>query len=595
LSSVEDAKKRILSQVPLPHLIGESVELQQRSGRFVGCCPFHQEKTPSFTIFDDHYYCFGCKENGDAIDFIRKQNGLGFIPALKFLAEKYGVDAPELNQSDQEKVRRQKTSGLYQTMSLAQTHFVNNLKNQPDDSVKNYLLARGFSPENIEDFGFGYAKDSFQDLIDALKANRITTESMVACSLAGVSQKNERPYDFFRHRLMIPIRDQLGRTIAFGGRTLGDDAAKYINSRETILFDKSRVLFGLDRAKDAIRHAGHAIVTEGYMDTLQLWQNGLKNTVACLGTALTKQHLQLLSTFTRRVVLVFDGDSAGQNASLSSINAALDVPSIEVRVVSLPAQDDPDSYVRTNGSAALNALVKTSPHIVDFSIQQKLSDQNHLAIPELLRKEFLPWLMQVKDQMQRELILSRLSSATGISPQALRAEMRKDHPPAKDLAQPVTRVQRPPSSALSPKQTELFCHLFFANPSEEIGELATQILSIIEELSIAEVWLNFAQELVGALRADQAPCEMDKAQWQSLSDPVVSESLSRWETQKSAYAVKDRAAAMRTLLRTHRLAGKRNQVSQLKNQLNKMPASEHLALLTAISRINQEIMLLEKS
>ena len=291
--SVEIAKKRILDKVPLGSLIGEQIQLSMRSGRQVGLCPFHQEKSPSFTIFDDHYFCFGCRARGDAIEYVRHVQGLNFIEALKYLAEKYSVDAPELEDSRKAQESREESSKLYRILQTAQEYFLTNLERN-GRHVKEYLINRGFKEDVIKEYGFGFAPDHSMGLVSHLLKLGFSLQDATTASVATQSQRDHKTYDFFRNRLMIPIKDHHGRLIAYGGRTMGDDPAKYKNSRETPLFDKSHTLYGLDRAKEHIRRKRRAIVVEGYMDALQLWNHGFGETVACLGTALTPQQMQMM-------------------------------------------------------------------------------------------------------------------------------------------------------------------------------------------------------------------------------------------------------------------------------------------------------------
>lgn len=269
--SVDDAKNRILSKVTLADVIGDTVNLTERGGRPVGCCPFHAEKTPSFVIYDDRYHCFGCKENGDAIEFVRKTQGLSFIESLKFLASRFGVEAPELEKSSQDLASQKRQASQYSMMLAAQKFYAEELQSPRGQEARRYLNERGFSDENIVAFGFGLTPPEGYGLIRALRRQNYGEDQMVECGLATMSSRDNSKYDFFRGRLMIPIREPQGRVIAFGGRTMDGHKAKYINSRDSKMYDKSRTLFGFDRARTTIREKGRAIVVEGYMDTLQLW------------------------------------------------------------------------------------------------------------------------------------------------------------------------------------------------------------------------------------------------------------------------------------------------------------------------------------
>lgn len=334
MHSLDHIKNRILERLNLVSLIGKTVALKTRSGHWVGLCPFHEERSPSFTVYPDHYFCYGCQQNGDAITFVRKTSGLSFIEALKLLGQEASRH-PEIDQAQSFKKNRQDDASLYKILLAAQDLLAQNLHSTRGQTFVAYLEKRGFQPDNIKKFGFGMAFDEPTGLLDSLVRQRFSPRDIEACSLATPSAKNGKLYDFFRNRLTVPIHDSSGRIIAFGGRAMDDYPPKYKNSRETRLFDKSNTLFGLHHAKTQLRRGQPAIVVEGYMDTLQMWQHGFENTVACMGTALKKSHLQMLSQLTGKVILLFDGDTAGQKASLSTVNVGLEVPNLKIEVVVL--------------------------------------------------------------------------------------------------------------------------------------------------------------------------------------------------------------------------------------------------------------------
>ncbi|MDQ3231858.1 MAG: CHC2 zinc finger domain-containing protein, partial [Pseudobdellovibrionaceae bacterium] len=258
--SVEVAKQRILQRVPLAALIGETIALTTRSGRQVGLCPFHGEKSPSFTIFDDHYFCFGCRARGDAITFVREMQGLSFLESLRYLAEKFGIEVPELEHPTHDRQARQTEANLYKICAESLTFFRERLMATNGTFALQYLESRGFTPEFIEKHQFGLSPQEPQFLVNHLLRKGFAIKDMITASMANSSNYDNKAYDFFNHRLMIPIFDMHGRTIAFGGRCFGDEQPKYKNSRETPLFDKSQVLYGRHLAKEPIRRDRRAIV-----------------------------------------------------------------------------------------------------------------------------------------------------------------------------------------------------------------------------------------------------------------------------------------------------------------------------------------------
>jgi len=598
-SSNTDVKKRILQKVPLAELIGETIPLQNRSGRKTGLCPFHEERSPSFTIYDDHYFCFGCRAHGDAIDFVRHQKGLGFRETLRYLAGKYQVDAPELAESERYTQQRQAMTNLYRAMNAAQEIFVSNLKADNNESVNRYLEQRGFPADCHKEYGFGIALDDGQQVLRQLRKQGFSLNDLEAVALISrSSERQDHYFDFFRDRLMIPIRDPQGRLIAFGGRTLGNHPAKYKNSRETPLFDKSSTLFGADRARQAIRNAHQAIIVEGYMDALQLWQNQLPNTVACLGTALTAPHLHYLAGVTKQVVLLFDGDSAGQNASLRSVEVALTQPEISVKVAVLPAKHDPDSFVRKEGTAALQELIRNAVDLVDFAVTSKVRGISGLAVPEMVSKEFVPWLCRIPDRLQRSYLVTRLAHLSGIAVQDIENEMRSlsgaERAGAKaSPKEPIRPVQKqtvtPPPSAMF---YELCGHLHWAQPGEiDLDHWTTFATNHME---LAETWEAFALELIECLREGLPAHGRGSRSLPSAFDPAVAELLQKIEGAKAAFTCDNRAERLKKLEKSFQQNKLRASIATLKNQVSIAATDQQnpgavTELLTAIRNINEKI------
>jgi DNA primase len=350
----------------LSGLIGKSTKLTRAGREWKACCPFHNEKTPSFTINDDKgfYHCFGCGAHGDAIRWMTDQRGLPFIDAVKELAQAAGMEMPEQDPRAREKADRAST--LHDVMAQAEAFFVEELGKAEGAHARAYLKKRGISEAQARAFRIGFAPDSRNRLRAALK--EAGDDKLVECGmLIRPEEGNREPYDRFRGRLMIPIRDARGRTIAFGGRILGDGEPKYLNSPETVLFDKGRTLFNLDRAAAATRKADRVIVVEGYMDVIALSGAGIDEAVAPLGTALTEGQLERLWRLDPQPILCFDGDGAGQKASVRAIGRALPflTPGRTLRFLTLPGGQDPDDLIRAGGRPALEALLEKPEPLVD--------------------------------------------------------------------------------------------------------------------------------------------------------------------------------------------------------------------------------------
>ena len=351
------------ARTSLSTLIGKTTKLTKAGREYKGCCPFHNEKTPSFYVNDDKgfYHCFGCSAHGDAIRWMTDQRGLPFMDAVKELAQSAGLELPAMDRHSAEKAERAK--GLHEAMADAAAWFVEQLGGIAGADARALLDRRGITPETARAFGMGFAPDSRGKLKTALKAYG---DAMLVESGMLIQVEGKDPYDRFRGRLMIPIRDARGRTIAFGGRILDQGEPKYLNSPDTPLFDKGRTLYNLDRASAAARKAGRVIVVEGYMDVIALAQAGIGEAVAPLGTALTEAQLERLWRMADVPILCFDGDVAGQKAALRAAHRALPMlaPGRSLSFATLPAGQDPDDLVRARGAAGLEAVLRDAEPLV---------------------------------------------------------------------------------------------------------------------------------------------------------------------------------------------------------------------------------------
>ncbi len=352
------------ARITLSALIGRTVKVTKAGREFKACCPFHNEKSPSFTINDEKgfYHCFGCSAHGDAIRWMTDQRGLSFMDAIKELAAEAGMEVPAPDPKAAQ--RAEKANNLYDVMTAAQEWFVSQLLGIEGAGARGYLKQRGFTEQTIRDFGFGLAPDNRTGLKSALKQ---FGDSMLIEAGLLISVDGKAPYDRFRGRLMIPIRDPRGRVIAFGGRILGEGEPKYLNSPDTPLFDKGRTLYNLDKCSPASRQTGRVIVVEGYMDVIAIAQAGFADAVAPLGTALTEQQIQMLWRMTEKPLLCFDGDAAGQKAAMRAALRALPLlkPGHSLQFVTLPEGKDPDDLVKASGAAALTTLLEASQPLVE--------------------------------------------------------------------------------------------------------------------------------------------------------------------------------------------------------------------------------------
>jgi DNA primase len=432
MSAVDDVKSRL----DIVEVVGSYVSLQKAGRSFKAPCPFHNEKTPSFYVHPDRqsWHCFGaCSTGGDVISFVARKENLDFMGALRLLAERAGVEL----QSDGP--RRQEIKSLQDANEAAALFYHGLLQNS--DRANAYIKERGLDPKTAGDFQLGYAPPGWNTLRDHLTSRGYAESLLIEAGL--IIEGDRGPYDRFRDRLIFPIRDDRGRVVGLGGRVLpGGDAesqpgAKYINTPQTPVFDKGSLLYGLDRAKDAIRAAGAAVIVEGYMDVIAAHQFGHRNVVASMGTALTERQAALLQRFAERVVLAMDADEAGSAANLRAIQvvAAAERPTrvagrarnLDIRVVALPRGKDPDELIRSSEPDAWPNAVDSARPVVDHLIAI-VSAGLDLAQPRdrsLLVAEVLPAIADVTDPVLRAHYLQRLSRLARVSEDELRREVRR--------------------------------------------------------------------------------------------------------------------------------------------------------------------------
>ncbi len=436
-----DGKALVLDAVDIVALVGETVPLKKAGRRFVGCCPFHSEKTPSFGVdpVKKFFYCFGCKKGGNAIDFVIERDHSDFKTALHLLADWAGVELPKLNGPDRETVDR--LTRLREACSTAADFFRRTLLSDVGSKALAYLHCRGFNNETLQAFGVGFAPPGWNGLGDAGIAGKFGEDVLLE---AGLLKQGDRGiYDTFRDRVIFPIRDEQGRPIAFGGRILpGDDSpAKYLNSPETPLFDKSATLFGLDLAKSDIARSRTAVVFEGYADAAMARQFGVTNGVAVLGTSLTERHAATLRRLADRVVLLFDADAAGETATRRSVELFLREP-VEVAVAELPAGTDPDDFLQSEGVDAFNERVRGAADALTYQwrrLTRNLGEQPSVTARQNAVENYLTTLADARatvggslDQNRWGAVLVRVGRLTGLSTDELR---RRFDPPRQQQPQ----------------------------------------------------------------------------------------------------------------------------------------------------------------
>ena len=369
--SGDDYRSQVLAATDIVELIGRSVALKRRGKDYVGLCPFHQEKTPSFTVSPTKqiFYCYGCKAGGSVFDFVMKRDRIEFPEALRLLGEQAGIEMPRFGVSKQKAGEKQ---ALYDMQSAA-CAFFEKLLAHPEQgaAAREYLDKRQIIQDSIRKFQIGFAADSWDALLRSSVGRKFTPQQLEMAGLAKARQQGSGHYDTFRNRLMFPIRDENGRVIAFGGRVMpgSQDPAKYLNSPETPLFSKSRCIFGLDLARQKMVESRTAVVVEGYTDVIVAHQLGVTNVVSVLGTAMTEQHVAMLRRFADRIVLLFDADTAGDVAVDRTVGLFLTQP-VEIAIASMPQGIDPDEYLLEHGAQGFQNLLDGAADALSYKWKQ---------------------------------------------------------------------------------------------------------------------------------------------------------------------------------------------------------------------------------
>jgi len=419
----------VRNSVNIVSLISEYVALKKRGRNHVARCPFHTEKTPSFTVSEEKqvFHCYGCGAGGDIFKFVMQLEQIPFPEAVRFIAERHGIALP------QPEVRERPDTGtdsetLRKAMEEAALFFHAALLDSTEGQAPiDYVRGRGVSRETMAIFRLGYSPAGGRALLTHLQKKGFSVPALEECGLIKRSEDGSRHYDAFRGRIMFPITDVRGRVIAFGGRAMGEQQPKYLNSPETRLYNKSRNLFGLSYARSGIQKLDHAILVEGYMDFMIPFQHGIENVVASLGTSLTPQQVKLLGRYTREVIVSYDPDSAGLAATQRSLDLFLE-EDFRVRVFRLPEGQDPDAFVRKSGAEEYRKRLRQSAPYLDFVLDTALKSQSHPGDPKSkiqVLNAVLPYLAKIPNAVERSEYVFRFARKMQIEDQQLLAEVKR--------------------------------------------------------------------------------------------------------------------------------------------------------------------------
>ena len=417
----------LLNRTDIVDVVSSRVQLKKAGKNYTACCPFHKEKTPSFSVSPDKqfYYCFGCGAGGNALGFLMDHDNLDFPQAVEDLAKAAGMEIPREESGRPHKPRQPTDSPLYPLLTAAADFYRQALKSHPQrKAAVEYLKGRGLTGEIARDFGLGFAPPGWDNLYKHLSSDTLQQKAMIDAGLLVENAETGKRYDRFRDRVMFPIRDSRGRIIAFGGRVLGDDKPKYLNSPETPVFHKGQELYGLFEARKNNRNLDEIIVVEGYMDVIALAQQGLRNAVATLGTATSEEHLKRLFRVVPSVLFCFDGDQAGRNAAWRALEATLSSlqDGRRARFLFLPEGEDPDTLVRSEGTDAFRARINQHAQpLADYFFQQLTEEADPRSLEGKAHMATLaaPLIDKVPGANLRTLMRQRLLEITGLSGEAV--------------------------------------------------------------------------------------------------------------------------------------------------------------------------------
>ncbi len=425
---IPDSKiEEIRSASDIVDVISAYVPLKKRGKNYTGLCPFHQEKTPSFSVSADKqmYYCFGCGSGGNVFSFVMQHDKVSFIEAVRTLAQRAGITLPEEGSEDRALATEQE--GLYDVCRTAGLFFYDTLVGSVEGKLAlEYFHHRGFSDATIRKFGLGYSLNAWDGLVRYAEERKLDLQRLEKAGLVLRRDDGSGYYDRFRGRAMFPIFSASGRTIAFGARKMREDdpLGKYINSPETPIYNKSRILYGLFQAKEAIRAMEYAILVEGYADLISVFQAGIEHIVASSGTALTEEQTQLIGRYAKTIVLVYDADSAGSKATIRGVDLVIE-QGLEVKVAALPEGDDPDSFVRKNGGDAFRKLLDGAVSFLDFKAGV-FKSQGLLATPEgktRAVRSLVETIAKMKDELKRNFYIKSVSEKYDIYESVLFREL----------------------------------------------------------------------------------------------------------------------------------------------------------------------------
>jgi len=421
--------ERLRSECDIVSILSEYVPLKKKGKNYWGCCPFHHENTPSFSVASDKgfFYCFGCQSGGNVFNFLMKIENISFFDAVRNLAGKMNMTLPQKEKTEQELIRDREIAKLYRANEMAREFFYACLtKTTYGKQAKEYLQGRGITNEIIEGFKIGFAPPAWEKLGHALLSRGVEQDILLKAGLMVERSSGDGVYDRFRNRIMFPICDARGRVAGFGGRVVDDSLPKYLNSPETPVFNKRNILFGFDTAHKFIKECGQVIVVEGYIDAITAHAFGIKNVVASLGTAFSPEQAKLLLRNAVEIVFAYDSDAAGQHATSRALSILRNMGG-NVRVILIPDGKDPDEFIRKHGAEAFKVLIKDAADFLDYQIQQAFASNDHSNLEGKVAvvSQIVPVLAEANNAVEVNAHIARASQLLGIDESSIRSEVRK--------------------------------------------------------------------------------------------------------------------------------------------------------------------------
>ena len=525
----EEKIQEIKDRIDIVEVVSSNLPLKRSGVNNQGLCPFHQEKSPSFNVNTARqiFHCFGCGVGGNVFSFLMRMEGLSFPDAVKRLGEKVGVEVAEEEVSPAEIRRRESRERLARINEVAgQFYHQLLLEDEAGAHGRRYLRQRGYAGETVRAFQVGFAPEGWETLSKHLAGKNFSAEDIRKTGLVRPGKQDRGDYDLFRNRLLFPIHDLQGSMVAFGGRVLDDSLPKYINSPETDIYHKGQVLYGLYQARDAIRHSDTALVVEGYFDVLALHRAGFTNAVATCGTALTPDHARLLKRYADKILLIFDEDAAGRQATFRAMDALL--PSgLAVSVVAMPAGEDPDSLLKTKGEEGFRSCLDAARPVLEVFIEDQLRI-NDESVEGRARaaEQVLERIRRLPGDLERSLYLKQLAELVGLDTEVLQAQLKSSRPPQAPVRRPAVQPQPASKPLTETGQTQKYLlRLMLADDRlrSKVREVGTEELFLDEQFRDLADYLLQRENADGLLPQDLIDASLDETKQSLLAGLVLQE------------------------------------------------------------------------